>query len=264
MLGRVALMSVLGWIACVATAHPSPPGEPVAEATASTVVARSAAPSASVPVPRSPYAFANVDPRDDDVVGPPDVRATCEADLVAAAITHLPAKLPPTVQPKSKITCGAPQVLTYRGTPAKITWSGSVVLTCTMALALARFETIVQEEALRTFGKRVVYAHQLGTYVCREMAASPGWVSEHSYANAIDVDRFVLEGGATIDVLAHFAPQAAAAKTKEGAFLRTIARRLYDEEVFSTVLTPFFDKLHANHLHLDLARFRSDGATFVP
>ena len=95
------------------------------------------------------------------------------------------------------------------------------------------------------------------------MAAYPGWVSEHSYANAIDLTDFVLEDGRTIDVLKHFAPKLAVAKTGEGTFLRVIARRAYDDDVFSSVLTPFFDKLHANHFHVDLARYRSDCASFV-
>ena len=37
------------------------------------------------------------------------------------------------------------------------------------------------------YGAPVVRIDQLGTYNCREMAAFPGWVSEHSYANAIDL-----------------------------------------------------------------------------
>jgi len=264
MLGRAALASFVGWVvACAATVRSPPPlPEPVV-VVPSASLSSSASTVASAPPPRSPFAYANIDPSDDDVVGPPEPRATCEADLAAGKITSLPQKLTPYVQPKSKITCGAPQVVTYRGSPSKITWSPSVLVTCSMALAIARFETILQEEAQRSFGKRVVHVRHLGTFVCREMAAYPGWISEHSYANAIDVAEIVLEGGATVSVLDHFAPKAATAKTKEGTFLRAVARRAYDEEVFSSVLTPFYDKLHANHFHLDLARFRSDGVTFV-
>lgn len=244
MLGRVTLFCLSTWAASVVADRP--------EETSTT------------PAPRSSFAYANVDPLDDDLVKPPDVRPTCEADLAAAAIAYQPDKLTPLVQPDTKIVCGAPQVVAYRESPSKIAWSPSVLTTCTMALAIARFETIVQEEAVRAFDRRVAHIHHLGTFDCRPMLAFPGWVSEHSYANAIDVAEFVLEGGATVSVLDHFAPKAAIAKTKEGGFLRAVARRAYDEEVFSSVLTPFYDKLHANHFHLDLARFRSDGVTFVP
>lgn len=44
-----------------------------------------------------------------------------------------------------------------------------------------------------------------------------------------------------------------------GSFLRAVSRRANDEDVFSHVLTPFFDAHHKNHFHLDLARFRADG-----
>jgi hypothetical protein len=229
--------------------------EPVAE---SAVVEES-----PPPPPRSPYAYANIDPEDDYVVGPPDVRATCEDDLAAAGIKFKPATLPIVVQKKSKITCGAPQVVIYRGSPEKIAYQPSVMTTCTMALALARFETFIQEEAIGTFGKRVVTIHHIGTYSCREMAAYPGWVSEHSYANAIDLTDFVLEDGRTIDIYKHFKPKSPDATKKEGQFLRAISKRAFKEETFSSVLTPFFDKLHANHFHLDMARFRSDGTYFV-
>ncbi len=159
---------------------------------------------------------------------------------------------------RSRITCGAEQLVVYRGSPAGIRYSPTPTLTCTMALALARFETVVQEEAERSFGERAVRITQLGTYACREMAAYPGWVSEHSYANAIDVEGFVLKTGKQVRVLSSF-ERGDPTRTREGAFLRAVSRRAYDEGLFSSVLTPFFDARHNNHFHLDLARFRSDG-----
>ena len=42
-------------------------------------------------------------------------------------------------------------------------------------------------------------------------------------------------------------------------FLRRLTRRLYDEKVFSVVLTPSFDSHHKNHLHLDGAPYTVDG-----
>ena len=234
----------------------------VATAVASEAIVTASESNAAPPAPRSPYAYANIDPDDDLIVGPPDDRPSCEADLVAAGIKFDAASLPIHVAPKSKITCGASQVVMYRGSPEKIAYSPSVMITCTMALALARFETVLQDEAARTFGKRVVKIHHIGTYACREMAAYPGWVSEHSYANAIDLVDFVLEDGRTLDVLKRFDPTDKEPKSKPSAFLRDVAGRAFDEEIFSTVLTPFFDAHHRNHFHLDLARFRTDGTQF--
>jgi len=268
----VPLSLCLALMACVATSPERPVARALVASRGSAWVMPKASSSSSTeveppppppPPPRSPYAYANIDPDDDFTVGPPDVRATCDQDLVAAGVSFQTAKLPIFTQAKSKMICGAAQVVTYKGSPAKIGYSPSVLLTCTMALALARFETLVQEEALRTFGKRVVTIHHVGTYNCREMVAYPGWVSEHSYANAIDISDFVLEDGRTIDVYKHFAPKLAVAKTPASTFLRTIASRAYKEETFSIVLTPFFNEHHATHFHLDMARYRSDGTQFT-
>lgn len=245
---RVLFAFVL--LGCAAPPTQAPRAERRVRPAAATAIAEPSEPAK----PRSPFAYANIDPADDYTVGPPDVRATCETDLAAAGVKFTAASLP--VHAAKKITCGAPQVVMYRGSPAKIAYSPSVMITCTMALALARFETIVQDEAQKIFGKRVAKIQHVGTYACREMAAYKGWVSEHSYANAIDLTQFVLEDGRTIDVLKHFMKEG----TKQATFLRAVARRAFDEELFSSVLTPFFDKLHANHFHIDLARFRTDGA----
>ncbi|MBS2019243.1 MAG: extensin family protein [Deltaproteobacteria bacterium] len=246
-------------------ATPAPVMPPIAvvapEAPAAPETARSpvVAPASSARPPPRPGAYANDDPDDDLVVGPPDVRPTCEADLAAAGVKVAPATLPVHVAPKSKITCGAPQVVVYVRGPGKIAYSSSPLLTCTMALALAQWETIVQEEAQRSFGSRVARIDHLGTYSCREIAAYPGWVSEHSYANAIDIGAFTLQNGRTIEVLRDFDLGEEEPKKAAGRFLRAVSRRANDEDVFSHVLTPFFDSIHKNHFHLDLSRFRSDG-----
>ncbi|HEY2510936.1 MAG TPA: extensin family protein [Polyangiaceae bacterium] len=210
--------------------------------------------------PRSPFAFANDDPADDFVVAPPDPRPDCEAALTAAGVKFARAKIPVHQEGKghAQLTCGAEQVVLYRGSASGISFSPSPILTCTMALALARFEVVVQEEAARTFGEQVARITQLGTYSCREMAAYRGWVSEHAYANAIDVESFVFKSGRRVSVLQGF-ERGDDTRTRAGAFLRAVSRRAYDEEIFSNVLTPFFDELHRNHFHLDLARYRNDG-----
>lgn len=234
------------------TASPSPSAEPALRESPPLPVAPTR------PAPR-PGAYANVDPEDDLVVAPPEVRPTCEADLAAAGVKFVASALPVHTAPKSKITCGAPQVVTYVRGPGKIGYSSSPLLTCTMALALAQWETIVQEEAQRIYGSRITRIDHLGTYSCREIAAYPGWVSEHSYANAIDIGTFVLQNGRTIEVLRDFDIGDDEPKKPAGKFLRNVSRRANDEDVFSHVLTPFFNATHRNHFHLDLSRFRSDG-----
>lgn len=245
-----------------ASPSPSPSALDDQPALAPAPAAAVAVAAAAAPAPRSPYAYANDDPNDDLVVGPPDARPDCHEALAAAGVKFTDAKLAPHREGKGKgrsaLVCGAPQVVVYVKGPAGIVYEPTPIVTCTMALALARLDTIVQEEAARAFGEKVVRISQLGTYACREMAAYRGWVSEHSYANAIDLEGFTLKSGRRITVLKSF-ERGDETTTAAGAFLRAVSRRAYDEALFSNVLTPFFDALHRNHFHVDLGRYRNDG-----
>ena len=242
---------------------------PAASTIASPLVLPSAAPPApsaatSAPPPTPPPAppppepgRADLDPENDTVVAPPEVIPDCDARLAAANVSVKPAELKRR-KARGGHECGAPQVVVYSGAPGSARIKPTPLVTCGMALALARFETILQEEAERELGSRVKSIEQIGTYNCREMARFD-LVSEHSYANAIDLRTFTLQNGRTVSVERHFGRPGTEPTTAEGRFLRKLARRLYDENVFSAVITEFFDRLHRDHFHLDLARYRVDG-----
>lgn len=210
-------------------------------------------------LPRPPDAHANIDPNDDYVLGPPEAVPDCEQKLAAAGIKFTGAKIPVHLEGKPPLTCGAPQVVMYLRGPEKIAWEPAPVLTCEMALALASWEKIVEEEATRTLGARVTRIQQLGTYNCRVIPTAPTLMSEHGYANAIDIGQLFLANGRTVNIYRDFDRTDGDPAKPVGVFLRAISRRANDEEVFSHVLTPFFDEAHNNHFHLDLARFRRDG-----
>jgi hypothetical protein len=231
--------------------HFDPP--PVAEAPGDAGV------EAAAPPQRRPGAYANLDPDDDYVLGPPAPLDDCDEQLKTAGVKFVAAKIPVHTEGKLKLTCGAPQVVTYIRGPGKITYEPLPVLTCEMALALASWEKIVNEEAVRTLHSRVARIEQLGTYNCRVIPTAPTFMSEHGYANAIDIGRIFLENGKTISIYSDFDKGEDEPKKPSGQFLRAISRRANDEDVFSHVLTPFFDHAHDNHFHLDLARFRRDG-----
>ena len=216
-----------------------------------------AAPDTTRPASRRPGAYANIDPSDDDAVGPPDLVPDCDERLKEAGITYRTGRL--AVHTEKHMVCGAPQVVTYLAGPGKIAYDPAPTITCSMALALASFERILQEEADRTMHSPVARIEQLGTYNCREMSAYPGWVSEHAYANAIDLGSFTLKSGKRIRVWGDFAVGDGPPAHPAGVFLRAVSQRAFDEEVFSHVLTPFFNAEHKNHFHLDLARYRGDG-----
>jgi hypothetical protein len=202
---------------------------------------------------------ADLDPDNDFVVAPPDAVPDCESLLRAAGVRFAPAELPVKKADHATITCGAEQVVTYRGGDSGIRYNTPPLLTCTLALALAKFERILQEESQAAFGAKVVRIEHAGTYNCRKMARFANMVSEHSYANAIDLRSMTLLGGKTLSVARDFGRTDAEGDTPAAVFLRKVSRRAFDEGVFSVVLTPYFDRLHRDHFHLDMARYRVDG-----
>ena len=190
---------------------------------------------------------------------PPTPIPGCESALTDATAEFKASPLKMHWNGSKEFLCGARQVVVYRRGPAKIRWSSSPRVTCGVARALLAFEAIVQEEAERLFGRQVASIEQMGTYNCRQIAAYAGWVSQHSFANAIDVKRFKLRGGREISVQKYYGRGPDAPTHKEGQFLRAVARRLVAEQVFNVVLTPNFDRAHHNHFHLDLATYVVDG-----
>jgi hypothetical protein len=203
-----------------------------------------------------PRSHADLDPANDFEVGPPAVVDDCEARLRAAHVEFTVAELPVRRQ-RAGLVCGAEQVVVYRRGPTGLKWNAPPMVTCGMALALADFENVLLDES-RALGQRVVRVEQGGTYSCRKMARF-GMVSEHSYANAIDVRSFTLQNGRRISVLHDFGKLDGEPRSAEARFLRSLSRRLHDDGVFSVVLTRYFDELHKDHFHLDLARYRVDG-----
>jgi hypothetical protein len=270
---RTALACLVAWLLGCDGASTSAPAEPAAaKAPASppaaavpaaadppaTAPESTSVPATSDPAPARP-GHADLDATNDQQPGPPAPLPDCEARLRAAGVTFEPARIGTSQKVDGIPRCGAEQVVRYRRGPGNIKYSSSPLLTCTMALALADFERVVQEEAEAKLGSRVARINHLGTYNCRKMALYD-LVSEHSYANAIDVRSMKLANGREVDVLAHFQPTKAEPPDARAAFWRTIANRAYDEDLFSVVVSPYFDRAHRNHLHLDLARYRVDGS----
>ena len=208
------------------------------------------------PAPEPWFDFGRADTTMDNdfTVGPPETPPDCYERLRAQEVKFKPADLPVRTT-RSGTRCGAEQAVIYQGSKHGVRYSPAPIVSCGLALALARLDEVVQQRAVEAFGSRVRSVRHLGTYSCRNMARYPGWVSEHSYANAIDIKTFQLESWRTVSVSSYQRAQAAL----DARFLRDVARALFDEGVFSVVLTPAYDRLHHDHFHLDLARYRVDG-----
>ena len=129
-----------------------------------------------------------------------------------------------------------------------------VVTACPVAAALALWERdALQPAARRHFGSRVVRIDHAGSYSCRRLyGQSEGPFSEHATADAIDILGFRLANGRRISVLRGWQGDAA-----DAAFLRETRDGACD--LFATVLSPDYNRAHADHFHLDQANRGSFG-----
>ncbi len=133
---------------------------------------------------------------------------------------------------------------------ATIPLNRAALMTCPLAHALAAFEQdVVQPAARRHFGKAVVQIVHYGAYVCRPQTGRNDRLSEHALGRALDIGGFELDGKAVVSVRQHWSERG-----PRGAFLREVAQGACRH--FNMVLTPKTDFAHANHLHLDIGRFK--------
>lgn len=130
------------------------------------------------------------------------------------------------------------------GTPA----TGLRAMTCPLARQFARWSReSVQSAAGQWLDSRVVRIETFGTYACRTRNSQPGArLSEHAFANAVDVSAFLLADGRRITVEQGWRR----GDERVRRFLRQVhqggCRR------FNIGLSPESDAYHYNHLHFDM------------
>lgn len=102
-------------------------------------------------------------------------------------------------------------------------------------------------------GSELVEITVAASYSCRPMNnVSGAKLSEHGYANALDVSGFTLANGRKITLVRGWK-----GAEDEQAFLRAIRRGACEQ--FTTVLSPDHDRAHHDHFHVDLARHGLSG-----
>jgi hypothetical protein len=136
--------------------------------------------------------------------------------------------------------------LTDIGTPT----TNLGAMTCPVARQYARWvREAVQPAAARMLGSSVSRIETFGTYSCRTVNSRPGArISEHGYANAVDVAVFVLKDGRRVTVEHGWN----GADERVRGFLRAVHKEGCRR--FSVGLGPDADALHYNHLHFDMGR----------
>ena len=171
--------------------------------------------------------------------------AQCEAELEAARVSFSP-----TPDRVNSETCGlaAAGVLgPDMGTTARMAPS-DVTMTCALAAAVSVWRRQSVEPAARELlGSDVVEIDHMGVYACRGVrtdAGSSARASAHSRAAALDFSGVRLRDGRRITVSGDWADG-----TPEARFLH----RIRDEgcRVFGTVLSPDYNAVHHDHLHLE-------------
>jgi len=136
--------------------------------------------------------------------------------------------------------------LTEIGTPT----TNLGAMTCPVARQYARWvREAVQPAAGQMLGSGVSRIETFGTYACRPVNSQQGArISEHGYANAVDVAAFVLRDGRRITVEHGWNGE----DERVRRFLRAVHRGGCQR--FSVGLGPDADALHYNHLHFDMGR----------
>jgi hypothetical protein len=151
--------------------------------------------------------------------------------------------------------CGALRPFTMAAAArGAVAFEPPALVRCPMVHALDYWtEHVVAPAARRHLRAEVVGVKVASSYSCRPMnSVSGALLSEHGRANAVDVSGFALADGRTVAV-----KQWWSGPPLERSFLREV--RGGSCTVFTTVLGPGYDRLHRDHLHLDLARHRHGG-----
>lgn len=129
-------------------------------------------------------------------------------------------------------------------------YSQTVASSCALAAGLALWERdVVTAAAERRLHQAVTRIEIAGApYQCRPIAGRRDRrLSEHAFANAIDIGGFRLSDGRVISVGTGWR-----GRPEERAFLRDVRNGAC--RYFQAVLSPDYNRAHAAHLHFDLGR----------
>ncbi len=152
-------------------------------------------------------------------------------------------------------SCGAIRPFSVSHTAfGAVSMEPAALVRCPMVPAIDDWVRIsVLPAARRHFGQDVVAVTHMGTYSCRPRNNRRGArLSEHGFANAIDIAGFRLADGRKITVTKGWR-----GRSDERAFLRDVYKDACTH--FNTTLGPDTNAAHRNHFHFDLARHGRDG-----
>ena len=148
--------------------------------------------------------------------------------------------------------CGerSPLALNAIVKPQKVDLSSSPQLNCRTASAIAEWVLQLNAAAKATLGSTVTKIISGNGYQCRRRNnRADGKISEHGFANAIDITGFWLADGKDV-IIERDWPMDEGQPTNNGMFLRQVHQSAC--KIFTTVLGPQANQLHHDHFHFDL------------
>lgn len=140
----------------------------------------------------------------------------------------------------------------------RVRYSAPFTATCPVLAALAMWERwTLQPAARELLGAEAETIQHYGTYACRNTRTDRGQGrnrSQHATANAIDIAAVTLADGRTVRVARDWTRTGPDGEsTAEARFLHRLRDGACDS--FRAVLSPDYNRAHADHLHLDLGRW---------
>ncbi|EJN06517.1 extensin family protein [Phyllobacterium sp. YR531] len=152
------------------------------------------------------------------------------------------------VPPLSEGTCGerSPLKITAIGKDNPVKLAAPITTNCAMAGSLANWVIEIQKEAKKNFGAEIESITTGSDYQCRKVNnGHKGRVSEHAFANALDIVSFKFKNGKTTELGSGWK-----GKPEEQAFWSSLHKASCER--FMTVIGPDGDAAHQGNLHLDL------------
>lgn len=152
------------------------------------------------------------------------------------------------IPPLSEGTCGerSPLKITAIGKDIPVKFAAPITTNCTMAGTLAGWIGDVQKAAQKSFGAGIESIATGSDYQCRKVNnGNKGRVSEHAFANALDIMSFKFINGKTTELGSGWK-----GTPEEQEFWRSIHKTSCER--FMTVIGPEGDAAHQGNLHLDL------------
>jgi hypothetical protein len=112
--------------------------------------------------------------------------------------------------------CGTPAPIALKviGSSGKVALSPAATVNCRMAVTMANWvESTLQPAAREAFGQAVTSILTASSYSCRNRyGQSKAPISEHAFANAVDISGFVLGDGRVVKVVSGWGATARDAK----------------------------------------------------